>query len=76
MCFCRCTEFFDTAVAEYGKGRTFVESSGRSHVSEGKETREEGGHQTINMTLVTTLWGDWFFDSEIALIWGECDAWA
>ena len=46
MCCCRCTGFFDTAVAEYGKGRTFAESSGRSHVSEGKETREEGGHQT------------------------------
>ena len=37
---------FDTAVAEYGNGRTFAESSGRSHISEGKETREEGGHQT------------------------------
>jgi hypothetical protein len=37
---------FDTAVTEYGKGRTCTESSGWSRVSEGKETREEGGHQT------------------------------
>jgi hypothetical protein len=36
---------FDTVVAEYGKGRTFVGSSGRSCFSEGKEDREEGGHQ-------------------------------
>jgi hypothetical protein len=35
---------FDTAVAEYGKGRTFVESSGQSFFSEGKENREGGGH--------------------------------
>jgi hypothetical protein len=37
---------FDTAVDEYGKGITFVESSGQSCVSEDKETREKGGHQT------------------------------
>jgi hypothetical protein len=36
---------FDTTVAEYGKGRTFAGSSGQSHFSEGKENREEGGHQ-------------------------------
>jgi hypothetical protein len=36
---------FDTAFAEYGKGRTFAESSERSSFSEGKENREEGGHQ-------------------------------
>jgi hypothetical protein len=36
---------FDTTVAEYGKGRTFTGSSGQSHFSEGKENREEGGHQ-------------------------------
>jgi hypothetical protein len=36
---------FDTTVAEYGKGRTFVGSSGQSHFSEGKENREEEGHQ-------------------------------
>ncbi len=36
---------FDTTVAEYGKGRTFVGSSGQSHFSEGKENREKGGHQ-------------------------------
>ncbi len=36
---------FDTAVAEFGKGRTFAESSGQSRFSEGKENREEGGHQ-------------------------------
>jgi hypothetical protein len=35
---------FGAAVAEYGKGRTFAESSGRSCISEGKEDREEGGH--------------------------------
>ncbi len=38
---------FDTAIAEYGKGRTFAESSGQSRFSEGKENREEGGHQMI-----------------------------
>jgi hypothetical protein len=36
---------FDTTLAEYGKGRTFAGSSGQSHFSEGKENREEGGHQ-------------------------------
>jgi hypothetical protein len=36
---------FDTTIAEYGKGRTFAGSSGQSHFSEGKENREEGGHQ-------------------------------
>jgi hypothetical protein len=36
---------FVTTVAEYGKGRTFAGSSGLSHFSEGKENREEGGHQ-------------------------------
>ncbi len=36
---------FDTTVAEYGKGRTFAESSGQSCASEGREAREEGGHQ-------------------------------
>ncbi len=36
---------FDTTVAKYGKGRTFTGSSGQSHFSEGKENREEGGHQ-------------------------------
>jgi hypothetical protein len=36
---------FDTTVAEYGKGRTFAGSFGQSHFSEGKENREEGGHQ-------------------------------
>jgi hypothetical protein len=36
---------FDTTVAEYEKGRTFVGSSGQSHFSEGKENREEGRHQ-------------------------------
>jgi hypothetical protein len=36
---------FDTAIAEYGKGTTFTESSGQSCFSEGKENREEGGHQ-------------------------------
>ncbi len=36
---------FDATVAEYGKGRTFAGSSGLSHFSEGKENREEGGHQ-------------------------------
>jgi hypothetical protein len=35
----------DTAAAEYGKGRTFAGSSGKSCFSEGKENREEGGHQ-------------------------------
>ncbi len=35
---------FDTAVTEYGKGRTFAESSGQSRFSEGKENGEEGGH--------------------------------
>jgi hypothetical protein len=37
---------FEAAVDEYGKGRTFAESSGKSCGSEGKETREKGGHQT------------------------------
>jgi hypothetical protein len=36
---------FDATVAEYGKGRTFAGSSRLSHFSEGKENREEGGHQ-------------------------------
>ncbi len=36
---------FDTAIAEYRKGRTFAGSSGGSRFSEGKENREEGGHQ-------------------------------
>jgi hypothetical protein len=37
---------FNTAIAEYGKGRTFTESYGQSCVSEGKGAREERGHQT------------------------------
>jgi hypothetical protein len=37
---------FDTTIAEYEKGRTFAGSSRQSHFSEGKENREEGGHQT------------------------------
>jgi hypothetical protein len=36
---------FDTTVTEYRKGRTFAGTSGQSHFSEGKENREEGGHQ-------------------------------
>ncbi len=36
---------FDATVAEYGKGQTFAGSSELSHFSEGKENREEGGHQ-------------------------------
>jgi hypothetical protein len=36
---------FDATVAEYEGGRTFAGSSGLSHFSEGKENREEGGHQ-------------------------------
>ncbi len=36
---------FDTAIAEYGKLRTFAGSSEQSCFSEGKENWEEGGHQ-------------------------------
>jgi hypothetical protein len=38
---------FDTAVAEYRKGRIFAGSSGQSRFSESKVNREEGGHQMI-----------------------------
>jgi hypothetical protein len=41
--------FYTAAVAEYGKRRTFTDFSGRSHVSEGKETMEEGGHQMTRL---------------------------
>jgi hypothetical protein len=41
----RIHQIFDTIVAEYGKGRTFAGSFGHSCFSEGKENREEGGHQ-------------------------------
>ena len=52
---CRCTGFL--TLSFLWKGRTFMESFGGSLVSKGKETREKGGHKTVQSVLDVVISG-------------------